>query len=361
MNLNVTPFHMHRRWPENHSWVLLARAGEQANQCKHPDPHTHKITRCGATVAKQHLSPTVYANSTPLTAHSVPSIRPLPDHALRLPELQTSTCSVPRPIPATPEAHSCSQYDVSSSRLMMPELAHRATLFHQMQQLSRFRSHSVGDPVIRHRYKDPLRKAMGVRKGNAPDVRNRNLESITDIMEMAAHCLLKTSYQSRLLPTVIALGYKRAYRVNSSRGGPVVGDPDQMVGISPERKARSSSENSHHGELGRAIALIYFYPGRTEPREFEGTPEGDFMTPSTLKPGQPLMLLCAQRNAESLERLAYFVRREPALGKGGRAKRSLRFPEYASQDGPEDDGTCQISDYKLVDRARCLEDLCHVN
>lgn len=85
------------------------------------------------------------------------------------------------------------------------------------------------------------------------------------------------------------------------------------------------------------------------------------MRPSTLKPGQPLMVSCPLGGAESRERRAYFVRREPARGKGQPAKNFLRFPEYAGLDGPDDDGTCQISDYELSRRARYPEELRHVS
>ena len=84
------------------------------------------------------------------------------------------------------------------------------------------------------------------------------------------------------------------------------------------------------------------------------------MRPSMLKPGQPLMVICPL-GAELRERLVYFVRREPARGKGQPAKCFLRFPDYAGLDGPDDVGTCQISDYELSRRARYPEELRHVS
>lgn len=47
--------------------------------------------------------------------------------------------------------------------------------------------------------------------------------------------------------------------------------------------------------------------------------------------------------------IAYFVKRIPAQC-GRKAVNYLRFPDYAGIDGPDDDGTCQMSDYELSRR-----------
>ncbi|MEO1902632.1 MAG: hypothetical protein ABGX87_12820 [Alcanivorax sp.] len=82
------------------------------------------------------------------------------------------------------------------------------------------------------------------------------------------------------------------------------------------------------------------------------------MKPSELKPGQRLMIRPSL--GDDGERLAFFVRREPARGKGAPAKNFVRFPDFEGLDGPEDDGTCQMSDYHLARQGRYAEDACHV-
>lgn len=79
------------------------------------------------------------------------------------------------------------------------------------------------------------------------------------------------------------------------------------------------------------------------------------MKPSQLKPGQRLMFRPSLGDGQ--ERLAVFVRREPARGKGRPAKNIVRFPDFEGLDGPEDDGTCQISDYDLARQGRYAEDI----
>lgn len=48
-------------------------------------------------------------------------------------------------------------------------------------------------------------------------------------------------------------------------------------------------------------------------------------------------------------RTAYFMRRVPAQ-QGRPAANYLRFPDYAGLNGPDDDGTCEMSDYDLSRR-----------
>lgn len=44
---------------------------------------------------------------------------------------------------------------------------------------------------------------------------------------------------------------------------------------------------------------------------------------------------------------ATFIRRTPAKGKGCPAVNYLRVPAFVGLSGPDDDGTCTISDYEL--------------
>ena len=72
------------------------------------------------------------------------------------------------------------------------------------------------------------------------------------------------------------------------------------------------------------------------------------MRPSTIRPGEKVWV----RSAFGVQP-AYFVRRRPAQG-GRQAVNYLRFPGYAGMEGPEDDGSCEMSDYEVslrVDRA----------
>jgi hypothetical protein len=81
------------------------------------------------------------------------------------------------------------------------------------------------------------------------------------------------------------------------------------------------------------------------------------MRPSKLKAGDRLMVRPALGGGAELE--AYFVRREPAKGKGCPAKNTLRFPDFAGLDGPHDDGTATLSDYELSRNGRLAGELRH--
>lgn len=70
------------------------------------------------------------------------------------------------------------------------------------------------------------------------------------------------------------------------------------------------------------------------------------MRPSKLKAGEKLLIKPAFGTQNST---AYFVRRVPA-GCGRKAVNYLRFPGYAGLNGPDDDGTCEMSDYDLSRR-----------
>lgn len=72
------------------------------------------------------------------------------------------------------------------------------------------------------------------------------------------------------------------------------------------------------------------------------------MKPSTLRKGDWLIVL----DTLGGERRAQFIRRVPARGKGCPARNLLRFPDFAGLDGPDDDGTCTMSDYDLSRRGR---------
>jgi hypothetical protein len=54
-------------------------------------------------------------------------------------------------------------------------------------------------------------------------------------------------------------------------------------------------------------------------------------------------------------RTAWFVRRVPAQ-QGRAAVNFLRFPDYAGLEGPDDDGTCAMSDYDLSRRGELCND-----
>lgn len=76
------------------------------------------------------------------------------------------------------------------------------------------------------------------------------------------------------------------------------------------------------------------------------------MHPAKLKPGDKVMVACI---GAVTTRTAYFVRREPARGKGRPAKNWLRFPDFAGLDGPQDEGLCTMSDYELSRRGRLAD------
>jgi len=67
------------------------------------------------------------------------------------------------------------------------------------------------------------------------------------------------------------------------------------------------------------------------------------MRPSKIKIGQKL-LIKPSLGCES--RIAYFIERIPAQC-GQKAINLLRFPDFKGLISPEDDGTCQMSDYDL--------------
>ena len=71
------------------------------------------------------------------------------------------------------------------------------------------------------------------------------------------------------------------------------------------------------------------------------------MSPSRLKPDTPI----EYRTASGRWIRGVFLRRRPAKGPTP-AVNWVRFPGYAGLYGPEDDGTCQISDHDLARRGR---------
>ena len=75
------------------------------------------------------------------------------------------------------------------------------------------------------------------------------------------------------------------------------------------------------------------------------------MKPSKLKPGNRLVVSTSLGAKET----AYFVRREPAPRPGRKAVNYLRFPGFAGQNGPGDDGTCQMSDYDVSRRVEAAK------
>jgi len=75
------------------------------------------------------------------------------------------------------------------------------------------------------------------------------------------------------------------------------------------------------------------------------------MRPTTLKPGDRLSIRMPLSSRET----AYFVKRRPAAG-GRPAVNLLRFPAYAGLNGPDDDGTCGMSDYDLSRRGEIAHD-----
>ncbi|MBA1443777.1 MAG: hypothetical protein M3H12_02645 [Chromatiales bacterium] len=53
---------------------------------------------------------------------------------------------------------------------------------------------------------------------------------------------------------------------------------------------------------------------------------------------------------------AFYMKRVPARGRGRPAVNYLRFPSYAGLNGPDDDGTCTMSDYDLSRRGKVIGD-----
>ena len=70
------------------------------------------------------------------------------------------------------------------------------------------------------------------------------------------------------------------------------------------------------------------------------------MRPSKIKAGTKLLV--KSTFGDHLLK-AVFIKRIPAAG-GRAAVNYLRFPDFAGMDGPDDDGTCQMSDYDLSRR-----------
>lgn len=68
------------------------------------------------------------------------------------------------------------------------------------------------------------------------------------------------------------------------------------------------------------------------------------MRPSRTKPGTALLLYPS--TGAGTPQSALFVRREPAEG-GRSAVNYIRIPAQAGLNGPDDDGTCTMSDYDL--------------
>ena len=71
------------------------------------------------------------------------------------------------------------------------------------------------------------------------------------------------------------------------------------------------------------------------------------MRPSQIKPGTQLTIQMIGGSTKT----AHFIKRIPAEG-GRMAVNYLRFPEYAGLNGPDDDGTCEMSDYDLSRRGQ---------
>ncbi len=69
--------------------------------------------------------------------------------------------------------------------------------------------------------------------------------------------------------------------------------------------------------------------------------------PSKLRPGQKVLVKELVGNRSNI---AFFVRREPARGKGRPAVNYLRFPCFIGLDGSDDGGVCVMSDYDLSRR-----------
>lgn len=70
------------------------------------------------------------------------------------------------------------------------------------------------------------------------------------------------------------------------------------------------------------------------------------MRPTTIRPGERVSVQTGLGTATT-----YFVRRVPAQC-GRKAVNYLRFPDYAGMDGPNDDGTCEMSDYDVSRRVQ---------
>lgn len=72
------------------------------------------------------------------------------------------------------------------------------------------------------------------------------------------------------------------------------------------------------------------------------------MKPSQVKPGDKLLISPVGVGRATT---AFFVRRIPA-SQGRKAINLVRFPDFAGLDGPDDDGTTEMSDYDLSRRGR---------
>jgi len=73
------------------------------------------------------------------------------------------------------------------------------------------------------------------------------------------------------------------------------------------------------------------------------------MKPSKLKPGKRILLT----GSDQRQREAVFIRRHPAQG-GRKAINIIRVPDFAGLEGPNDDGTCTISDYDFSRKTQPL-------
>jgi len=74
------------------------------------------------------------------------------------------------------------------------------------------------------------------------------------------------------------------------------------------------------------------------------------MRPSKLKPGTELKIKFAFGKG-SYE--AEFIKRIPAA-LGRKATNHIRVPDFKGLNGPDDDGTCEMSDYELSRRGEIV-------
>lgn len=71
------------------------------------------------------------------------------------------------------------------------------------------------------------------------------------------------------------------------------------------------------------------------------------MKPSKIEPGTKLRI--SMPFSSKGFRTAYFVKRTPSRG-GCKAVNYLQFPDFKNQNGLNDDGMCEMSDYDLSRR-----------
>ena len=68
------------------------------------------------------------------------------------------------------------------------------------------------------------------------------------------------------------------------------------------------------------------------------------MRPTQLNPGDEVLVQAISGET----RKATFLRRVPSARTiGSQAVNYLRFPDFAGMNGPDDDGTCEMSDYQV--------------